>query len=206
MLNDSFNKVWKPEDCYFKAECGSLINIFKVHCGCLLLLFIFDFSSTNLCLNPPSIHLFPTAYPGPAIFRAWLAVLLPCREQSGQDLFYLSHLTICQNLFLANWKSFSMASLNSAHSRVLSLPHAAKNAVLPRFRAPMGWTSPKGLFLQLDSFLQWQFLWSPLQQKLTTFQPQLQTTVSHNGGFEQHSVFSWDAVNVDGSSVAHAAT
>lgn len=131
-----FPEVWNPTGSYFEAGFVSPINIFKTHPGCLLLLLSLTFGSLCKLMLKFAIHssIFPLPLQLQQYSQTWSAVLFPHWEQSGQHLFYLSHLTDCQNHSLANWK----ISLSSAHNWVLSLHHAVENAVLTWIRVPLG--------------------------------------------------------------------
>lgn len=58
-------------------------------------------------------------------FTTWLypqsasAVLLPGQAQPGPSPAFMSRRVVCQNFLEANWKSFSIAFLNSSHTQVL---------------------------------------------------------------------------------------
>ncbi|KAF7645441.1 hypothetical protein LDENG_00204520 [Lucifuga dentata] len=97
----------------------------------------------------------------------------------------LSRLTVCQNSFEADRKSFSMVSLNSSHTRVFASATAEAAVLLAcRYlsadsRVPCASQARNASFFSLTAFLttgvhQW-VLRLPPRQAPTTFWPQLKT-------------------------------
>ncbi|KAF7644716.1 hypothetical protein LDENG_00217120 [Lucifuga dentata] len=100
----------------------------------------------------------------------------------------LSHLTVCQNSFEADRKSFSMVSPNSSHNQVFASATAEAAVLLACWylsadsRVPCANQAQKASFFSLMSSLtagvQQQVLGLPPQQAPTTFWPQLKTAAS----------------------------